>query len=275
MDILQYAPSLRFENGMYVSGSTPDISYPDHGNEEFNLIEEFSFWFGHRNAVLSEAVAKYAPGTTLFDVGGGNGFVSKSLQEAGINTVLVEPGRTGCMNARASGLKNIICSTLQCAGFADNSLPAVGLFDVLEHIEDDAQFLKDVFRLLKPGGYFFITVPAYNALWSPEDDHAGHFRRYSLRDLDSKLTKTGFRTHYKSYLFSILPLPIWLFRSLPSKVGIGKGGGEFARHKKHHGVDNRLYAKLSNFLLKPELRRIKNGKKVHFGSSCFIVAQKL
>ena len=48
---------------------------------------------------------KYCANNVYFDVGGGNGFVAKGLEEKGISTVLIEPGIQGCINAKNRGLK--------------------------------------------------------------------------------------------------------------------------------------------------------------------------
>ena len=58
---------------------------------------------------------------------------------------------------------------------------AIGAFDVLEHIEDDVAVIEEVGRALRPDGMFVMTVPQHPALWSPQDDHAYHVRRYTSR----------------------------------------------------------------------------------------------
>ena len=67
--------------------------YPLEG-ENLHQIEESSFWFKHRNACIEAAVKCHPPrsGGPIFDVGGGNGFVTLGLIRAGFETVLVEPG---------------------------------------------------------------------------------------------------------------------------------------------------------------------------------------
>ena len=91
-----------------------------------------------------------------------------AIKNAGFDAVVIEPGIQGAMNARNRGLSPVICSTLEDAGFKDHLIPAVGLFDLLEHIKDDISFLKTVKDLLIPGGRLYITVPAYSFLWSVE-----------------------------------------------------------------------------------------------------------
>lgn len=261
-----------YKNGIYYSVKTDTISYPDEGNQNSFQLEENSFWFNHRNNLLISIINKFCKNKVFFDVGGGNGFVSKGVQDSGMETVLIEPGIEGCLNAQKRGVNNIICSTLSGVGFAQDSLDAVGLFDVVEHIEDDLSFLKDCNQFLKPEGYIFITVPAYNLLWSHDDIYAGHFKRYTLNSLQSLLEKSGFKIIYKTYIFSFLPLPIFLSRTLPSKIRkyrpieLSKSQGE---HNKKG-----LQSKILNFFLKKELQKIINLEMIPFGSTCLIVAQK-
>ena len=74
-------------------------------------------------------------------------------------------------------LNNIICADFLNTDFKADTISAAGLFDVMEHIENDISFLRSINYILLTGGYLFITVPAYNFLWSKEDTLACHFRR--------------------------------------------------------------------------------------------------
>jgi 2-polyprenyl-3-methyl-5-hydroxy-6-metoxy-1,4-benzoquinol methylase len=215
---------------------------------------------------------QFPPKGTFYDVGGGNGFVSKRLVENGIETALLEPGKNGVFNAKKRGLKNIICSTLENAGFKHDILPAVGLFDVVEHIEDDRKFLKLVFDLLEPEGRLYITAPAFHLLWSKEDDAAGHFKRYTISSIGKILDEIGFAVEYATYIFSILLMPIFLFRSLPGKLRIIKNSNFNEKHRQEHSEKGGITGKVLEKSFRIELARIKNKKKIPFGTSCLIAA---
>ena len=263
------------ENGIYYSKSESSVSYPEEGNEVCLQIEEDSFWFNHRNNIIANSVRKHSPNKTFFDIGGGNGFVAKRLQNDGIKTILVEPGKSGAMNANKRGVKNVICSTLQDAKFEHNSIDSVGLFDVVEHIEDDYSFLNNINKYLKDDGCIYITVPAFNFLWSNEDDDAGHFKRYSTNELNELLKKCGFCIIQSTYIFSILPIPVFLFRSLPSKLGFNKKSNDLEKHKNEHqqkkGILNNIMQNIWNW----ELSRINSNKKISLGGSCFVIGKKI
>lgn len=120
-------------DGVWIAKDQTEISYPDDGNQICLEIEEFSYWFKHRNDCIVEAMRRFPPAGTILDLGGGNGFVSLAIKNAGMEPLMVEPGWRGIKNARSRGLTPVICSALQDAGFKPNTVPAAGLFDVLEH----------------------------------------------------------------------------------------------------------------------------------------------
>ena len=261
------------ENNIYFSKSTSEISYPEKGNQNCLHIEQNSFWFEHRNNIIVAAVKKFSPKGSFFDIGGGNGFVSKAIQENGIEVVLLEPGIDGVLNARNRGIRNIVCSTLEDAGLKSSSLNAVGLFDVIEHIKYDISFLKDINKYLKNNGKIFITVPAFNFLWSAHDEYSGHHKRYNLNELEKLLTQCGFKTLYKTYFFSLLPLPIFLFRSIPFYFGFRNKKNKLKIHKKEHN-NNLSKKKILRNIWNWEFQKVKRAEKIYFGGSCLLVAKK-
>lgn len=271
----QYSSGLTERDGILFAKKESVISYPSDGNEACYQLEEDSFWFNHRNNCIVAAVKKYSPNKDFFDIGGGNGYVAQALEEEGIQTVLIEPGIQGCVNARKRRINHIVCSTLENAEFKKDSIPAVGLFDVVEHIEDDLSFLQSIQSFLQQEGKVFITVPAFNSLWSNEDDDAGHYRRYTTKNMEQRLESVGFKIVYSTYIFSILPLPVFLFRTLPSKLKISRNSGDWNKHKDEHKRRGGIVDSMLNQVWNYELNRIKKGKRVPVGGSCFVVAEKL
>lgn len=260
-------------DGSWLSSKRSSVSYPDSGYDSCFAVEDDSFWFAHRNSIITTAMAGFPPPGIVFDVGGGNGFVTAGMVNAGFPGVLVEPSLAGIANARTRGLENSICSTLGDAEFPDNSLPAIGLFDVLEHIEDDKEFLSHLYQLLQPGGRLYVSVPAFNWLWSADDVHAGHFRRYRSQILEESLRETGFNVEYSTYFFSHLVVPLFMKRSIPSRVGLRKrsiGTTAAAEHRLQSG----MIQKVLNALSSRETKRISTKKRIAFGTSCLAIASK-
>jgi SAM-dependent methyltransferase len=255
-------------DGIWFSKGNAAVSYPSHGNDACFEIEDHSFWFRHRNRCIASIVRGFPPAGALFDLGGGNGFVSLGLQQAGWHSIVVEPGHAGAVNARKRGLANVICATLEDADFRTHSIPAAGLFDVLEHIADDGQFLRVLWERLIPGGRIYLTVPAYPWLWSVEDVAAGHFRRYTRASLASVLRQSGFEVEFASYIFSPLPLPILVSRTIPSLLGRRKAGNVDQAFREH-----RSGSSLASGVFEWELQRLDRKKTIPAGGSCLMVAR--
>jgi SAM-dependent methyltransferase len=259
------------EGGIWFSGASSRVSYPDEGSATSYAIEEDSFWFRHRSQCIVELLRQFPPCGPLFDVGGGNGYVAKAMRQAGFDAVVVESSPVGARHAAARGIQPVICSTLQDAGFHPGVFPAVGLFDVLEHIADDRAFLKLVRDLLPLGGRLFVTVPAYELLWSTEDDRAQHHRRYTLSALGSALASSGFSMDFGSYFFAFFPIPIFLLRALPSRLW--RSTSEFNRKQREHRPPKGMAGRLLEIVLGAELAMLRGRHRIPFGGSCLAVAR--
>jgi 2-polyprenyl-3-methyl-5-hydroxy-6-metoxy-1,4-benzoquinol methylase len=77
------------------------------------------------------------------------------------------------------------------------------LMDVLEHVPDDRQFLQSVVARCRGGNRVFITVPAFDLLWSSKDEYLGHYRRYSLAGLCSVAETSSVTITHAYYLFGL------------------------------------------------------------------------
>jgi SAM-dependent methyltransferase len=273
-DLAALAPTLeQREPGLWFARQTQEpISYPAHGNAACLAVEDSSFWFKHRNHVIAEFVSRFHRPGMFLDVGGGNGYVAKTLMAAGIPCVLVEPGIDGAIAARARAVEPVICARLEDINLPSGCVASVGLFDVLEHIEDEAGALKLIHSILEPSGRLFITVPSYQFLFSSEDYAAGHFRRYTIPHLGRVLARSGFRIEFGSYFFTPLPPLIFLSRTVPTWLGKRDPVEHETACSEH--TPRGLAAWVMDRLLNLELRRMRAGKRCPFGGSCLSVAVK-
>lgn len=263
------------EDGIYFSSGAADVSYSSHGNSECFGVEDRSFWFRHRNNCIASMVRNHPFATgPLLDIGGGNGYVAERLVAEGWSVVLLEPGADGARNARKfRQLEHVVRSKVEDAGFFPESFGAIGMFDVIEHIDCDRVFLKDIQSLLVPGGRLYLTVPCHQWLWSQADIDAGHFRRHTKATLKALLAGL-FKIDYLSFYFLPLVLPQYLLRSLPWRLGLGNSK-KLLSTQAEHGSDNGIAVRIIDAMLDIEGRRIAAGLSIGFGASCLVAASRI
>jgi SAM-dependent methyltransferase len=211
----------RFIEGVWcVNAAESDtLSYPESGNIACAGVEADSFWFQYRNRVIQKLLKQFSGSRALWDIGGGNGCVSQYLQQQGVTTVLVEPGIDGAEEAARRGLASVISGRLEQLALPAASVPAIGAFDVIEHLAEPGELLQEFRRVLQPDGLLFLTVPAFKQLWSQSDEFAAHHRRYTRKSLTASLAECGFREVKSGYFMSLLVLPVYLLRVLPYRRG--------------------------------------------------------
>lgn len=263
---------LEQREGIYFSKINREVFFPETSTELNYEVEDESFWFNHRRECIANIFEKEVEkGSLVIDLGGGNGFICQKLQEK-YETVLLEPNFAGVSNAKKRGIKNIVWSTLEDSTLQKNNFDAVGLFDVLEHIEEPKQFLKEARKLLKEKGKFIITVPAFKFLWSYDDDKVKHFKRYNKKELTQLLKEAGYEIKYISYFFSFLVLPIFFMRTLPYLLKI-KIKNPDKKEKQEHQIKNKFTKKIVNYISRKEKEKISKNKRIFWGSSIIAVAE--
>lgn len=207
------------------------ISYPEGGLDVLGLDAGHGFWFDHRFEIVLDLLKKGAV-SSLWDIGAGTGSMAVRLSQAGVDVVAVEPLKAGAEVSARHGVTSF-CGTLQDLKLPDGCLPAIGLFDVLEHLEHPEELLAEAHRVLEPNGILIVTVPALQWLWGDEDNVAGHYRRYRKPSLDKTLTAAAFRPIESHYLFGSLVPVAAVLRALPYSLGRRKTEAEvFAKMKR-------------------------------------------
>ena len=233
-------------------------------------VEAANFWFRARNILIVQAMRTWCGDVRHFlEIGCGTGFVSKAIHEAFPTASL-----TGS-ELFVEGL-HVASQRLPDAQFIQvdaRRLPfvscfdAIGAFDVIEHIEDDRAVLRQAFEALVPGGTLLLTVPQHRWLWSAQDDIAHHVRRYTRRELATKVREAGFEVAFcSSFVTLLLPL-ILLSRKLTTDAG---ARGDPTREFRMPGwLNSTLYA-----LMRAEVWMIGRGLRLPVGGSLLMVAAK-
>lgn len=195
-------------------------SFVSHHKQELPVInfaflfkmEQKHFWHTGRKEIILDTLERDVPNLRkckMLEVGCGNGNILAFLEQNGID---VEGGDISpealkfCRKRTSARLHQVDVVNLPF----HNSYDIIGLFDVLEHIEDDAKALQSIHKALKPKGKLLLTVPAYSLLWSSFDVVALHKRRYTKEAMCGKLEENGYRvlkaSYFMSFLFPIIAL---------------------------------------------------------------------
>lgn len=261
------------EDGVWRTTAQSGVSYPDQGHDTCHGVEDDSFWFAHRNRCIAALIRHDPPDRSLpfADVGGGNGYVASMVKDLGFDVVLVEPGASGIAHARERGIGKLVQASIVDLDIEPGKLGAIGLFDVLEHIEHPGDALRSLRDMLADGGKIYATVPAHGWLWSSADAEAGHFRRYTTGQLEALLARSGFNVGLCSYYFWPLPLPMFLLRALPERLRLRRAPRPRAVRV---GSEHRRRGRLLEWLLSFEAEALGRGRRVPFGASCIVVATK-
>ncbi len=181
-------------------------------------MEQRHFWHvGRREiiyALLQQVYREKLSAVSMIEIGCGNGSVLQFLKSKGVD---IEGGDL-FLEALQFCRKRVDVPLYQLDArntpFADEQYDVVGLFDVIEHIDDDEAVLKETYRICKSGGRVILTVPANRWLWSYFDVMSRHKRRYSRKELYQKLQRAGFVIEKISfYVFFLFPL-FFLYRAV-------------------------------------------------------------
>ena len=98
--------------------------------------------------------------------------------------------------------------------FDDAEFDVACAFDVIEHIPDDVAALRDMARVVRPGGRLVLTVPAFPFLWGPQDEISHHERRYTRATLRAAVAAAGADLRHMSFFNTLLFPPIAAVRVL-------------------------------------------------------------
>lgn len=170
--------------------------------------EDRHWWYRGRRTVLDGVIAglQLPAGARILDAGCGSGRNMVDLARRGTVTG-VELSDTSVSLARARDVGEVVAGSLLEMPFADDSFDLAVTLDVIEHLDDDLAALGELRRVVVPGGWLLVTVPAYQWLWSGHDVINHHHRRYTRRSLRVVAEKAGWRQVRTTYFNSLL-LPV-------------------------------------------------------------------
>jgi SAM-dependent methyltransferase len=170
--------------------------------------EERHWWYRGRRKVLARVFAELGlpHPARILDAGCGSGRNMVELARLGTVTG-IELSGTSVTLARERGVGEVIEGSVLEMPFETGSFDLAVSLDVIEHLDQHLEALRELRRVVAPGGALLVTVPAYGWLWSGHDEINHHFRRYTRRSLQRVAQQAGWQQVRTTYFNSLL-LPV-------------------------------------------------------------------
>ena len=245
-------------------------------HEEYERMYRFEdryWWFiARRHLITSLLERHYARDgqCRILDIGCGTGAMLDELRPFGsvVGADFSPEALQFCVTRGAPA--DLARADVRRLPFADASFDVVTAMDIVEHIDDDKAACSEIFRVLKPGGRLFVTVPAFPSLWSEHDEALHHFRRYTAPRLKDLFQRVGLQVGKISYTVTTLFPPIWAYRQISNLLPKKRVEGEKkANLVNFAGPVNAALLSLSQW----ETRLVQT-LNLPFGVSVVCVAQK-
>ena len=211
-----------------ISPPPPTMNDPraiqDHAMETMSdaeslRVEDRLWWMRGRKAIIRkylERARRAGPVAAIMDIGCGSGGNLETLARYG-KVVGLEPSATLAARARARGVAEAVLHQDARELGADQAIDLFTMFDVLEHIEDDRDFLARLRTKTARPHLLLLSVPACQFLYSDHDRILHHYRRYSRKTLRAALQAGGYRVLDMNY-FMVLLFPLVLLARLKEKL---------------------------------------------------------
>ncbi len=185
------------------------------GDDWFTIATLDHFWIKRRFAVFKRLAGNLVPGAReIAEVGCGHGLIQAQVENAYSRGVTGLDLNDFALKRNQSDFSPVCCYDIhQRNPEWRQRFDLIFLFDVLEHTEDENQFLQSILFHLAADGHVIVNVPAAQSLFSAYDVAAGHKRRYSISALRSAAHRNQLKVEDWSYWG--LPLfPALLLRKL-------------------------------------------------------------
>jgi len=185
------------------------------------VVEGSHWWFAGRRRIIESFLegicAKLKNDRPrILDIGCGTGANLEMLSRFG-EAEGVDVSADALAFCRQRGLQNVRQGEAEHLPYEDGSFDLVTGLDVVERLDDDVTGLSGMHRVLRPGGYAFLFVPAFMFLWGVQDVISHHRRRYTLESLRRAVQAAGFEIERATYanmtFFTPILLGRWLMRA--------------------------------------------------------------
>jgi len=187
-------------------------------------VEQSHWWYIGRRRIIAGFVEEICRKVTdrrprILDVGCGTGANLLMLSKYG-DAEGVDVSEDALAFCRERGLDKVTLGAGEEMPYDDGTFDLVTAFDVVEHMDDDLAGLKEMRRVLRPGGRVLLFVPTFMFLWGLQDEVSHHRRRYRLPELRRVLEQAGFEIERSTYANITFFLPILFVRQFMRLTGI-------------------------------------------------------
>jgi len=138
--------------------SAIDPTFVAQNEERVATFKRSLEWLGKRHGITPQTAKR------VLDVGCAGGAFPKAAHDLGFDVVGVEPSTWLAEQGRSFYGLDIRSGLLQDQDFPDQSFDLISLWDVIEHLPDAHAVVRDIHRLLRPGGYLIVNSPDYGSL---------------------------------------------------------------------------------------------------------------
>jgi SAM-dependent methyltransferase len=234
-----------------------------HGGSASIAVPDY-WWYVARADLLEVTLRSHVEGAGLaLDLGSADGPSAAWFRESAQRTVSLD------IDPRGLGSEGV-CGSALALPFEDAAFDAVSAFDVIEHCEPEATALAEVRRVLRPGGRFVMSVPAYTWAWTDFDVANGHHRRYTKGRAVAAVERAGFTVQRATYGFATV-FPMFAAERLARKVSRRRADGplDIVSLPQLPAPLNRMLLGLSRVD-----RAVLARRDLPFGSSVFLAATR-
>jgi SAM-dependent methyltransferase len=180
------------------------------------VLEATHWWYTERRRLFSRLITEMGlpADARILDIGTSTGTNLRMLHDLGFSRYEgLDSSEEAVRWCAEKGYGNVTKGDACKLPFADGTFDLVLATDVIEHVDDDIAALREIGRVLNPGGRALITVPMFGALWGLQDEVSHHKRRYRTRELLARADSAGLRVFKRFYFNYILFVPIFFVRA--------------------------------------------------------------
>lgn len=225
-------------------------------------LEKEDWWFRAKRRLVLHFLRNFN-GEKYLDVGAGTGQNTLAFSE--VKDIFPIDISKIALKYLSENNSNVVGGDITKLPYKDNSFDGAIMLDVLEHIEDHENVMKELSRIIKKKGKLIITVPAHKFLWSYHDLALHHKRRYGKKEFIDVVENNGFIIEKISY-WDMFLFPVAII-GRKIKSFLGSNGSDIRK------VPEPFNSMLFN-MMRLENLMIKKGLNLPAGVSLFAIASR-